>query len=635
MSAAGAVGLFGLASALWSTLSEIYLGEIRPFRSAAGIVLAGLALWWALYHLDWQLSYVTEHIHSELSPAYRLAAFWSGSEGSWLLSLLTLSLWRVLFESLAKKHLRDTESLNVPSLQQVQRCLAGLLSAGLFGALSAQSCFRLERQGVVLEGADLNPLLQDPSMMIHPPFLIAGLMGFSLIFAFSIVCLLHLKRNRLTVHDLSQPALLPLMRALIAWPLFTLTVGILLGSYWAYYELGWGGFWFWDPVENASLMPWLCALSWLHLSRQGPLKASLIGIGLLPFLLVLVGAWMVRSGLIHSVHSFAQQSHAAKWLACLGIGLLLSTGWLYCSTISLRNNRSHHPTPPESLPQTVGWTALTLMLLVLAGTLLPTFFEHFLQRKMALNSTYFNRVGLFLISALFIGLAWQIGTKSKDSRWGLIALLIAGLGNWMLFNELPLHQAPLTFLATVLCSAFALFSSRKLWTAPHAREKGAWLCHLGLGLLLWGALLQAEGSRKWEGILQEGQSFHLKGNPATRSENENHIALESVSPSTTGHYGQEQGAFTLTHGKRSLSLIAARRYFWSSELYTSELGIKPDWWGDWYLGLGERVAPATWQFQLEFKFMIRLVFLGGGLMAIGLLWSFLGRRSTDKTRQGE
>ena len=354
------------------------------------LTLSMVCLGYSFYINDFSVAYVANHSNSALPVAYRLSAIWGGHEGSLLLWGWMLGGWAAMVGVLSR---------SVP-LAMVARVLSvmGMISVGfLLFMLLTSNPFDRVLPWFPLDGADLNPLLQDPGLIIHPPMLYMGYVGFSVAFAFAVAGLLAGNLD---------PAWARWARpwTTVAWSF--LTVGIALGSWWAYYELGWGGWWFWDPVENASLLPWLAGTALIHslavTEKRNLFRAWTVLLAIIAFSLSLLGTFLVRSGVLTSVHAFANDPERGAFI--LGFLIVVAGGALTLFAVrssTLTNNKGFKPVSREAFLLGNNLILLTATFVVLVGTIAPLFFEA-LDLKISIRSPYFNGFFVPLTMALIV-----------------------------------------------------------------------------------------------------------------------------------------------------------------------------------------------------------------------------------------
>ncbi len=576
---------------------------------------------WAFVNDDFSVLYVAKNSQLLLPTPYKVSAVWSAHEGSLLMWILILTIWTA---AVAKF------SSGIP-LKLIARVIGvlGLLSVGflLFALLTSNPFERLIPAAI--DGADLNPLLQDPGLAIHPPILYIGYVGFSVAFAFAIAAMIG--------GDLDQNwARWTRPWTTVAW-LF-LTIGIALGSWWAYYELGWGGWWFWDPVENASFMPWLIGTALIHslavTERRGLFKSWTLLLAITAFSLSLLGTFLVRSGIIVSVHAFATDPTRGffilTFLAIVVIGALVLYAWR-----------------APALDSTVGFSLLsreTFLLLnnvllviattlVLLGTLAPLIVEMLNGGKISIGAPWFEIAFLvpMIPLVLLLGLGMHTAWRKQNS------------GPWMRLFRLPAIAAviigvvlPLMFYGRVSlmliigCSAAAwiVISSliqpvrslrRKEGVAGITRSAlGMSIAHLGVGLFVIGVTITSAFGVESDRAMRIGETLEVAGlqfefRELREVQGPNYTAIEGVLEVRDG------GEFIGT-------VRPQKRQYLVQKNWMTEAGIHPTWNKDLFVALGDQIGDGIWSVRIQYKPLIRFIWIGAFIMAMGGLVTVTDRR---------
>jgi len=587
------------------------------------IALAFLCLAQAFISSDFSVAYVAQNSNSALPLGYRISAIWGAHEGSLLLWSLILSIWMLAV------------SLFSAGLPQnfVARVLAvmGLISIGflLFMLLTSNPFLRLSP--VPADGADLNPLLQDFGLIVHPPMLYMGYVGFSVAFGFAIAALMD-GRLDATWARWSRPW------TVAAW-LF-LTLGIALGSWWAYYELGWGGWWFWDPVENASFMPWLVGTALIHslaaTEKRGVFKHWTILLAICAFSLSLLGTFLVRSGVLTSVHAFATDpSRGVFILAFLGLVIggsltlyaLRAPGRLGSGTFRLVSR--------ESFLLINNVLLVVSMATVLLGTLYPLILDALGLGKVSVGPPYFNAV--FLPLMVLVALAQVLGAAShwkQDSMKRILAQLrFAALGCLVLGLLFVVMLGGFTGLMAALGLALAAWSilgglvilyrqvRRSGRAAPgrlSASFYGMTLAHVGLGVSIIGITLSSLYSTERHEKLSPGESAALSGYT---------FHFDELRQVEGPNYLSTTAAITITRGNETVStLYPEKRIYRVRNMPMTEAGIDAGLTRDLYVSLGEALGDGAWSLRLYYKPYVRWIWLGAIFMGAGGLLVLADRR---------
>ncbi|MBV7414752.1 heme lyase NrfEFG subunit NrfE [Aeromonas sp. sif2433] len=565
---------------------------------------------------DFTLVYVAQHANSALPMGFKLAAVWGGHEGSMLFFVFALALWGALV-ALCSTRVDPLISVRVLAIM-------GLI-VGLFGlyTLAFSSPFDRQFPGP-LEGRDLNPMLQDIGLIIHPPLLYLGYVGFAVNFAFAMAAL-HSGRLDGAVAHWSRPW------ALGSWVF--LTAGIVLGSWWAYYELGWGGWWFWDPVENASLLPWLLGTALLHAlvvcEKRGAYGHGVLLLSIFTFSLSLLGTFVVRSGVLTSVHAFAVDPNRGLTLLLL-LGLLLTTA---LTLFALRAD-TRAPYARFGFWSKEGLLGAAVLLLcvacasVLLGTFYPMVFKSLHLGSLSVGAPYFNAIFVPLALVLMAlmtqipRLRWQ-GLKASTPIKTLLPLLLGMLGGGLLslgyreqgalsWTSLAANVVSLWLLASLLLN-FPFKSG-----ALSAVRLGSLLAHLGVAVCALGINQVSHHS-------QEGGTVLKPGNPYSLGAYE--FRYEGSEPLLGPNYTAERITLSVhQEGKEVARLQPERRHYSVRTMNMNEPGIAWGLFGDLYVVLGEKMGPDAYAMRLHHKPLVRWIWLGGLLMMAGGALRLLGRR---------
>ncbi|MDT0618802.1 heme lyase CcmF/NrfE family subunit [Salinisphaera sp. P385] len=580
---------------------------------------------------DFSVRYVAENANSNLPVMYKVAAVWGGHEGSMLLWVFVLAGWTLAMAGFSR---------SLPSVLRARTLgVLGLISVGflLFILLTSSPFDRL--LPAPADGQDLNPLLQDPAMAIHPPMLYVGYVGFAVVFSLAVAALMGGRMDSAWVRW-SRPW------ATVAW-LF-LTIGILLGSFWAYYELGWGGWWFWDPVENASFMPWLAGTALIHslavAEKRGSFKAWVVLLAIMTFSLSLLGAFLVRSGVLTSVHSFA--SDPARGVFILGflsvtvVGSLTLYAW---RAPAIRNVGTFALLSRETLLMANNVLLMVACASVLIGTLYPLAMEALGLGRISVGPPYFNAVfvPLMLVLAGLIGLgpltSWRRMTPTNLAhriRWALLVSLTAtGVLIAVYWNGTTLGMAVGMFMACWIITTVAVNIRSRLQLRGGLRGLAAIspsvyamnLAHLGMAVFIIGA-----GAVETYGIertvrLGPGDSATVAGYRFT---------FQDVRDVQGPNYTGTQGYFTVTQGGGPVAdLLPEKRNYPVRRSSMTEPAIDAGLFRDLFVALGEPLDEGAWSVRLQYKPMIRWIWGGALMMALAGLLAVADRRYRVRIKQ--
>ncbi|HEX4895867.1 MAG TPA: heme lyase CcmF/NrfE family subunit [Solimonas sp.] len=639
------LGHFALLAALAVALAQVLLPawgvwKRQPqFMAAAGaaaqtqfalVLLSYACLTWAFIDRDWSVAYVVANAHSELPLPYRISAVWGAHEGSMLLWVLMLSGWTFAV-SLFNRRLPADLSATVLAV-------LGALSVGfLWFMLGTSNPFDREVP-VPADGRDLNPLLQDPGLVIHPPMLYMGYVGFSVAFAFAIAALISGRMDTAWARW-TRPW------TTTAWAF--LTLGITLGSWWAYHELGWGGWWFWDPVENASFMPWLVGTALIHslavTEKRGLLSAWTVLLAILAFALSLLGTFLVRSGVLVSVHAFATDPARGVFILaflCVVLGIAFT---LYAWRAPRFAGQGE-----LALFSREGLLLLNNVFLVVAaagvllGTLYPLLIDALKLGKVSVGPPYFNAIFIPLTAplAVLVGLGaaanWKRATLAevwRRVRWAALAAAVLGLALPVLLHERYLLAAAagsvlaLWVLATALQEPWRRIRSRRRFVEGLGQvPRGVWgmsLAHLGLGFWVLGVSFVSLYSVERDVRLSPGQSAELHGYEFRFLGIENYAGP---------NYDADRGRVTISRdGQLLAEVLPEKRLYRAQQSVMTEAVVDHTPLRDLYVALGEPLDPekngqGDWALRLYVKPMMRLVWWGGFVMVVGGLLAATDRR---------
>ena len=570
---------------------------------------------------DFTLEYVAAHSNSQLPTFFKVAATWGGHEGSILFWLFTLSLWLVAFAFFSRKNDRtfSAQTLSLLGLICLGFAIFILFYSNPFGrAFPAPA-----------EGRDLNPMLQDIGLIFHPPLLYVGYVGFAVNFAMSISALIF---NR------SAQAIARAMRAwvLVSW-LF-LTLGIVLGAWWAYYELGWGGWWFWDPVENASLMPWLLGLALLHslmvTEKQGMFSYWTTLFSLLAFAFSVLGTFIVRSGALTSVHAFALDS--SRGYVLLLIFFLLTVGSL--SLFALRTNTNESTVKFPLISKTGAILGLNIVLTVATvstflGTFYPMLFQAMNWGSISVGAPYFNSIFLPLLTLVLFAMAgtlclnWFQSDKKRFFKRLLLLIPAAVITYGMIWNALQNDSAlRFYFFAYILLTLaiWVLFVTLwQNWAKVGLAYFGMILAHCGVAIATMGAVMSSYFGSELGVRLAPQQSQQL---------GQFEFHYDRFSNEIGPNFTAEVAFFSVSkQGKPYAEIVPERRYYDVRTMTMSEVGLDAGFWGDLYIVMGDNLGKGEFTFRLHYKPLIRWLWLGGILMALGALCSAINlKRKRDE-----
>ena len=597
----------------------------RPAAQTAFLLLAIAfgTLAWSFYVNDFSVLYVAEHSNSQLPVVYRLGAVWGGHEGSLLLWVFLLSTWTILVAQLSK-------ALDEFMVARVIGVL-GLVSSGLLlFILTASNPFE-RLLPAAQDGRSLNPLLQDPGLVFHPPMLYMGYVGFSVAFAFAIASLLSGRLDAAWARW-SRPW------TTAAW--IFLTLGIALGSWWAYYELGWGGWWFWDPVENASFIPWLVGTALLHslavTEKRGGFKSWTVLLAITAFSLSLLGTFLVRSGVLTSVHAFATDPRR-------GIFILIFLSLVVGSSLTLYAWRAPKNTlgGKFSLSSRETFILLGNVFLVVAagsvllGTLYPLLIDALHLGKISVGPPYFNSVFVPIMVPLLVlmGIGPWANWKNTDLISVIKRLWSAGLVALLAGIAIPLVMGEFTWLAGLgFLLAFWIIASGSLQILrqiklgkPTRSFIGMQIAHFGIAVFVIGVTMVGAYQEEKDVRMLAGDTVSVGGYQ---------IQLQGVESVPGPNYQAMRGTFTLSkNGSTQAILYPEKRNYFSSTMPMTEAAIDIGLTRDLYVSLGEELGDKAWAVRVYYKPFVDWIWGGCLLMALGGILAMMDKRYRIKIKK--
>lgn len=614
---------FPLAGAKWRLAA--WIAAAKP-AAEAQFLLVSVAFFSLVYSFivnDFSVRYVAEHSNSLLPLFYRIAAVWGAHEGSVLLWSWILALWTLT--------VTRSRHLDPVYLARVLAILGGI-AAGLLGfILFTSNPFErfLPPPG---DGADLNPLLQDPGLALHPPMLYMGYVGLSVPFGFAIAALLEGRLDP-TWARWTRPW------TLTAWAF--LTLGITLGSWWAYYELGWGGWWFWDPVENASFMPWLLATALFHslavTEKRGAFRVWTVLLSIFAFALSLLGMFLVRSGVLVSVHAFANDPGRGLYIL-LFLGLVVGGSLLL---FALRASRVREEVRFDWFSREALLLFNNILLVVAAGsvllgTLYPLVLDALKLGKISVGPPYFGTIFPIITAPIFLlaGIGPLVPWKKGDPKALLrevrflppIAFVLAFLihliwFDWKNLYSLLLLTAALWLGMTAILPLWRRVQGRGLKRGLLEEPLGFYgmlLAHFGLALFLVGVGISNSYSQEKIVRLAPGESYELAGY---------RFRFLGIEPVKGPNFQAYRGRFEVARdGETVALLLPEKRFYLVQRSVMTEAAIDPGLRRDLYIALGEELEDGAWSVRLYVKPTVRWIWLGGLFMMTGGFLAAADRR---------
>ena len=590
-------------------VANIKYGHIKSLSISQflGIVTSLACLCISFLYDDFSLSYVTNNSHSSLPLIYKISAIWGGHEGSLLIYITCISFWIILFIFFSKGmcNQQKIKTLSIISL---------FLSLILIMVLIFSSPFLSLYPNIPIDGNDLNPLLQDKSMIIHPPMLYLGYVGFIIPFAMSVV---QLWDNKID-NNFSK-----WIKPWVVMPWGFLSLGIVLGSYWAYYELGWGGFWFWDPVENASFMPWITALALMHSVLASESNKSLLRnviiLSIITFFLSLLGTFLVRSGVVFSVHSFASDSSRGIYLLWVILIFIIFISYFFYKKSYLFEKRKDDDKFNRSVLINLNNIFLVMMMLsILFGTLYPLLSELIQGEVTSVGSQYFD----FVFQLTLVPSA--------------LLMIISPITNWNKLVKKRLKYFYFTMIVNIILSAvfykcFCLDYDKSLfcwillitsiinsvfleiyYSSIKIRKISMLLGHIGLAVLISGVLIVSKYEIEKDLALSVGDSVKL---------GQFDIIFSDIKKIKGSNFVGHKGIFDIKKNEESLGKIyPEKRLFIVQEIGMSETAIFTNFFYDIYVAITSPLNDSkTWAVRIYYKPCVRFIWFGGILVFISSL----------------
>ncbi len=618
LSVAVVQGIFPMWGSLTAKSQWVAMAKPAAFAQLFFITISFFCLLYAFLTNDFSVKYVANNSNTQMPTIFRVSALWGAHEGSLLLWALVLSGWGAAVAHFSK---------GIPAIM-LSRVLSvmGLIGVGfmLFVIITSNPFERLLQ--IPAEGRQLNPLLQDIGLAIHPPMLYMGYVGLSVAFSFAMAAMIGGKLDAAWARW-ARPW------TNIAW--MFLTFGITLGSWWAYYELGWGGWWFWDPVENASLMPWIIATALIHslavTEKRASFKAWTVLLCIMGFSLSLLGTFLVRSGVLTSVHSFASDPERGLFIL---IFLLVVIG----SSLLLFAFRAHKLKSVGTfsvVSREAGLLANNVILVVmtatvLLGTLYPLIIDALGSGKISVGPPYFNSVMVPLSIPLFIvmGAGFYLRWKKDDLNRVLKKLMIPLVISLVAAFVLPLVTVSdfniKTFIGLFLGSWVSLAAIMwvvSLGRSPFKLPLSSWgsvIAHIGMAMMVIGVTLVSIYDTEKDVRLEAGQSYELAGYT---------FIFKGVESVKVDNYRANRASMDVTKdGNLVTTMNPEKRDYGRDQMPMTEAGIDAGFTRDLFVALGEPLGDNAWSFRLYHKPFVRWIWMGGVLMGLGGMLAAFDKR---------
>ena len=590
------------------------------------LTIAFAALFYLFAVNDFSVQYVVNNSNSSLPIYYRLSAVWGSHEGSLLLWIWLLTLWGAAV-ALFSKHLPQEAVARVLGIM-------GIISIGfLLFVLFTSNPFTRTFPDFPVDGRELNPMLQDVGLIFHPPLLYMGYVGFSVAFAFAIASLMTGKLDSAWARW-SRPW------TMAAWVF--LTLGIVLGSWWAYYELGWGGWWFWDPVENSSLMPWLAGTALIHslavTEKRGSFKAWTVLLAILAFSLCLLGTFLVRSGILVSVHAFASDPTRGLYILAYLVVVIGGSLTLYAykgNQIRSRDNAERYSR--ETLLLLNNILLMTALCVVFLGTLLPLVHKQLGLGSISIGAPFFDQMFLIIMTpfALLLGIGplvkWRRDQFSEIRTPVVVSVIVMAIAGfalpYFLHNKLTVSVVLGTMMSVIIV-LLSLYEMKQRATHRESFFKGItklsrshWgmiLAHLGVAMTVWGIAFSQNFSVERDVRMAVGDTVQIA---------DYDFKFTGVSDANGPNYMGGKAQIDISkEGKTEATLFAEKRFYTVSKMPMTEAAINWGFTRDLYVALGEKIDDNSWALRLYYKPFIRWIWIGGLFMALGGLLCMFDRR---------
>ncbi len=590
------------------------------------VVLAYACLTLSFLLDDFTVRYVLLNSSTSLPWFYKLCAVWGGHEGSMLLWVLILIGWMVAIVLFSRR-------LERVFYERVLVVLGALSIGFLLFLLCTSNPFLRQFEVLNSTGRDLNPLLQDPGFLFHPPMLYMGYVGFAVAFALAIAAL-WLGRVEVVWASWARPW------TLAAW--CCLTIGITLGSWWAYRELGWGGWWFWDPVENASFMPWLVGTALLHSlvvnEKRGQLKAWTVLLAITAFSLSLIGTFLVRSGVLTSVHAFAVDPARGLYILLFLMVVVGGSLGLFAFRVDTLREREKPFLVSREGGLLLNNVFLSVsMLTVLLGTVYPLLIDALKLGKLSVGAPYFNAVFVPLMLPVLALMGLGVNSRFRQEQWSRLcaslqyAFLLSLCSPLFIFLWLKKPIQPLVFLGLALGAWIILATVKSLQTRLKTHKLrqvglrfwGMFFAHIGVAVTVLGISLTSGFGVEEDIKLTPGEVMQWSGFE---------VQIDEVSDLKGPNYTGTRACFKLDKANWHTIICPEKRIYDVSRMVMSDAGIHAGFLRDIYIALGEHLERGAWSLRLMYKPGVRWIWAGGFLILLGGLFALVSGPLVRKTK---
>ena len=615
-----ATGLFFLVGCFSFIRSgNIYISNLitRTYSHAFLLLLTSFAIYvWLAITDNFSVAYIASHSNSDLPTFYKISSIWSAHEGSMFLWILFLAAWGFLFN----RSIDNEVALKPLSIGIISIVLVGFLSFLLLTSNPFETILPFGPPN----GADINPVLQDPALAIHPPTLYLGYVGFVIPFACALAFLIN-GNTEIKWEELVRKW------SFSAW--IFLTLGITLGSWWAYYELGWGGYWFWDPVENVALMPWLAATAFLHSIsvsvKSSNLRIWTILLSISVFSLSLFGAFIVRSGIIDSVHSFANDPQRGLYLlAFIGTIIFISMVLFVIRLPVIRSAGSIKAFSKESFISINNILFGSLVFSIMLGVTYPLVYEFFFDQKISVGAPFYNAIfiPIVVIASIFLFFSidskWQRTVKKKffagPTSFSVILALISVVLCIYFFNIESFTIIASLFAGFLIIHRYIIEIASSIFSKKYINPFSV-LAHFSLGLLIV--------SIAFNSMLSTERAINIKINESESYKDLN-IFFKDISLVNKSNHGAIKANFLIEDSfSNSFSLSPEKRKYFTRGQITTETAIYVTPLRDIYLTIGDQLEDGSWIVNIQINYLIRWIWISAVLMSLaGLMLIFSKQR---------
>ena len=616
--AAGLFFLVGYFALFTSSLNTAYLSNLisRTYSHGFLFLISSFLIYvWLAITDNFSVQYIANHSNTALPTFYKISSIWSAHEGSMFLWIVFLSLWGFIFNVTVK----NEEILKAKSIGIISFVIVGFL---LF-LLATSNPFTTILPIAPLNGADINPVLQDPALAIHPPTLYLGYVGFVIPFACAISFLLEGKSS-------IKWEALARKWSIAAWVF--LTVGITLGSWWAYYELGWGGYWFWDPVENVALMPWLAATAFVHSlsvsTKSSQLRVWTILLSILVFSLSLFGAFIVRSGIIDSVHSFANDPERGLYLLVfIGIIIFISTSLFVLRISSIKSKLAIKKFSKQSFISLNNIIFGALIFSVMLGVTYPLIYEYLFDQKISIGAPFYNAIFIPIVILASFFLSFSVDSKwSRNSSFSFLkkpiflSLILSMTSTLFVMIFFSTKNIPilLSVFAGLLIIYRYIYEIINYFLYKKFVNPFSVIAHMSLGLLIV--------SISFNSLLSSERAINIYINEYEEYKDLK-ILFQDLGVEEKSNYDSIKAKFLVEDLKgNKFNLNPEKRKYFTRGQITTETAIHVTPLRDIYMTIGDQLDDGSWIVNIQINYLIRWIWISALLMGLAGIMLIFSKR---------